>query len=130
MRVRERREARVRERRVVREREVMGERVMARRPARGPEMISTGVPTGRGEVERTVGSRGESEALRVSRAAQIEMNAAIWVSGTVRKSLPDCDGEDVGPEGEDGREGRDGREEVDAEREVIGVMRNFRRSST
>lgn len=42
-----RREARGRERRVVREREVMGVRVVARRPARGPVMISTGVPMGR-----------------------------------------------------------------------------------
>ncbi len=47
MRVMVRREARGRERRVVREREVMGVRVVARRPARGPVVISTGVPMGR-----------------------------------------------------------------------------------
>lgn len=45
-----RREARVRERRVVREREVMGVRVVARRPASGPVVISTGVPMGRMEA--------------------------------------------------------------------------------
>lgn len=42
-----RREARGRERRVVREREVMGVRVVARRPERGPSVISTAVPMGR-----------------------------------------------------------------------------------
>lgn len=47
MRVIVRREARGRERRVVRERAVMGVRVVPRRPARGPVVISTGVPMGR-----------------------------------------------------------------------------------
>ena len=42
-----RREARGRERRVVREREVRGVRVVARRPERGPSVISTVVPMGR-----------------------------------------------------------------------------------
>lgn len=53
-----RREARGRERRVVREREVMGVRVVAQRPARGPVMISTGVPMGRVVPSLFVGDWG------------------------------------------------------------------------